>query len=204
MSVYRDPKSPYYQYSFQIRGNRFYGSTKCTSRREAEAVERAEKERARRRIAEQQSASTSLLLDHVIDRYWQEVAQHQASANNIWTHLGRLIDFFGKDKLITEITDNDVARLVAWRRGHQSKKAGQLVGPGTVNHTTTRLLRRLFRGAKMRWNVRFEREPHWQSHILDEPQERVRELVGDEGDRLDAATRDDYRPFFEFVRETGL
>src|SRR5262249_22718659 len=28
--------------------------------------------------------------------------------------------------------------------------------------------------------------------------------VGDEGDRLDAATRDDYRPFFEFVRETGL
>src|SRR5207249_3719589 len=105
-------------------GHRFYGSTKCTSRREAEAVEKAEKEKAKRRIAEQKSASTSLLLDHVIDRYWQDVAQHQASAKNTWTHLERLINFFGKDKRITEITDDDVARFVAWRRGHQAKQAG--------------------------------------------------------------------------------
>jgi integrase len=204
MSIYKDPKSPFLQYSFQIRGRRFYGSTKCTNRRDAEQVEKAEKEIAKRRMAEQQGASTSLLLDHVIDRYWQEIAQHQVSANNTWTHLERIIDFFGKDKLLTEITDDDVARFVAWRRGHPSKKADQLLAFGTVNHTTTRLLRRLFRCAKLRWNARFEREPNWQSHMLDEPQERVRELVGDESDRLEAATREDYKPLFEFMKETGL
>ena len=37
-----------------------------------------------------------------------------------------------------------------------------------------------------------------------EPQERVRELVGDEGERLEAATRDDYAPFFAFARASGL
>ncbi len=40
--------------------------------------------------------------------------------------------------------------------------------------------------------------------MLSEPQERVRELVGDEGDRLEAATREDLLPFFDFVRESGL
>jgi integrase len=204
MSVYRDPKSPYYQYSFQIRGHRFYGSTKCTNRREAEAVEGKEKETAKRRIAEQQGASTSLLLDHVIDRYWQEVARHHAGAKNTWTHLERLIDFLGKDKLLTEITDDDVARLVAWRRGHRSKKASQLVAPTTVNHTTTKLLRRIFNCARIRWNVRFERQPNWQNHMLQEPEERVRELVGDEDDRLETATRRDYKPLFEFMMQTGL
>jgi integrase len=32
----------------------------------------------------------------------------------------------------------------------------------------------------------------------------VRELVGDEGERLEDATRDDYAPFFAFVRASGL
>jgi integrase len=203
VSVYKDPRSPYYQYSFAIRRHRFYGSTKCTSRREAEAVEKDEKEKAKKRIAEQKDAKTSLILDHIIDRYWQEVAKHQASAKNTWGHLERLIDFFGKHQLLAEITDDDVSRFVAWRRGHSSKKAGQLVAPGTVNHTTTCLLRRLFHCAKTRWNVRFDREPNWKSHMLPEPQERVRELVGNEGERLNAATREDYRPLFEFMKETG-
>src|SRR5262249_53691835 len=34
--------------------------------------------------------------------------------------------------------------------------------------------------------------------------ERVRELVGDEAERLEAATRDDYLPFFLFARASGL
>jgi integrase len=104
---------------------------------------------------------------------------------------------------VTEITDSDVARFVAFRRGQAAKQSGKLVAPATVNHTTTKLLRRLFNCARTRWNVRIEREPNWTSHLLPEPQERVRELVGDEEDRLDAATREDYRPLFEFMKETG-
>ena len=50
MSVFRTKKSaPYFWYGFQIRGRRFYGSTKCTSRKEAEKVEAVEKGKKPRR-----------------------------------------------------------------------------------------------------------------------------------------------------------
>jgi hypothetical protein len=47
MSVYRPKGSPYYHYDFEWKGSRFHGSTKRTNRREAEAVEKAERERVR-------------------------------------------------------------------------------------------------------------------------------------------------------------
>lgn len=44
MSVYKDPRSPFWEFDFQLGGHRFHSSTKCTTRREAEAVERSERE----------------------------------------------------------------------------------------------------------------------------------------------------------------
>jgi Phage integrase family/ABC transporter substrate binding protein len=41
-------------------------------------------------------------------------------------------------------------------------------------------------------------------HWLAAPQEHPRELVGDEAERLEAATREDYAPFFAFAHATGL
>src|SRR6516165_6344485 len=142
MSVYKDPRSPYWQFDFWWRGHRFHGSTKATIRREAEKVEAAERERAKLRIAQAEQARTSLRLDDVAGRYWTEHARHLAGASNTWPLLGMLIDFFGKDKLVTEITDDDVARLIAWRRGHRKgrdipNENMPLLSPFTVNHTTT-------------------------------------------------------------------
>jgi integrase len=51
--------------------------------------------------------------------------------------------------------------------------------------------------------VRFDHEPRWTKHLLKVPAERVRELLDDEADKLDAAMRDDYRPFFAFAQATG-
>ncbi len=211
MSVYKVKESPYYHMDFVWRGHRIHRTTKCTSRREAEQVEREALEQAKKRITNQQAASTSLLLDHIIDRYWLEVGQHHVNANSTWKDLSRLIDYFGKDKLLNEIGDDDVARLVAWRRGHRvvhNKKTKPedcpLISPATVNRTTTEVLKKLFTCAKTKWGLKFDREPNWRVHLLREPEERVRELVGDEGDRLEAATPEDYRAFFEFVRASGL
>ncbi len=211
MSVYKPKNSPYYQYDFECRGHRFHGTTKCTNRREAEAVDRAEKERAKRRIADQQNTAIRLDLDSVIDRYWIEVGQHHVNSDTTWRDLGRLIDYFGASKLITEITNDDVAKLVAWRRGHRvvhSKRRKleecSLITNTTVNRSTTEVLKKLFTRAKRNWGVRFIAEPNWRDHMLVEPVERVRELVGDEGERLEAATPGDYLPFFEFVRISGL
>src|SRR5262249_48954825 len=95
----------------------------------------------------------------------------------------------------------DVAKLVAWRRGH-TRPDGKLISAFTVNDLTEQL-KKLFTRAKM-WGVRFEHEPEWRKHVLREPDERVRELVGDELERLQAATRADYAPLFAVAHATGL
>jgi integrase len=205
VSVFKDSRSPYWRFDFEFRGHRFYGSTKATTRRAAEAVERVEREKAKERLAQQEAARSSLRLDDLAGRYWAEVGQRHAGATNTWKQLERIVDFFGKDKLIIEITSDDVAKLVAWRRGHRVERGGKrgaLIGPFTVNDTTEQL-RKLFTRAKT-WGVRFDREPVWKDHWLREPQERVRELVGDEAARLVEATRADYTPFFAFAHATGL
>ena len=38
MSVHKDSRSPYWQYNFQINGQRYYGSTKCKNKRDAVAT----------------------------------------------------------------------------------------------------------------------------------------------------------------------
>jgi integrase len=213
MSVYRPKGSPFYHFDFQIGGDRFHGSTKRTNRREAEGVERIERDRAKQARAATRAAPTSLQLDHVTGRYWVEVGQHHSLENrkNTWRDLERLIEYFGANKLLTEISDDEVARLVAWRRGHRvirnKKRKTQdcpLISSTTVNRSTTEVLKKLFTRAKTAWRVRFDIEPNWRAHMLCEPQERIRELVGDEGDRLHRATRNDYLPFFAFAGASGL
>src|SRR5262249_1450380 len=157
------------------------------------------------------AARTSLKLDDIAGRYWEEVGQHHAGANNTERQIGYLIEFFGKDKIVTEITDDDVARMVAGRRGHQRHsqrehltrpKQTKLISRFTVNDLTEQL-KKLFTRAK-RWGVTLAREPQWKRHWLAEPSERVRELSDDEAERLEAATRDDYTSFFAFARASGL
>jgi integrase len=140
------------------------------------------------------------------------VGQHHAGADTTWRDIERLVGYFGAPKLLTEIADDDVAKLVAWRRGHRVTRHGKgkknaalapLIAPATVNRSTTEVLKKLFTRAKA-WGIRFEREPNWKQHWLKEPQERVRELHGGEADQLDAATRDDYRPIIEFTGVSGL
>jgi integrase len=200
MSLYKPKGSPFYHFDFHWRGDRFHGSTKRTDRREAQAVERAERERVRRTAAPGPSAG--MTLDDAAGRYWFEAGQHHAGADNTERDLARLIKYFGAARPIDTITDDDIAKLVAWRRGHRVAATSHLIAAGTVNRSTTELLRRLFTRAKV-WGVHFDREPVWRKHMLPEPDERVRELHDDEAERLDAAMRDDYAPLFDFVRATG-
>jgi integrase len=200
--LYRKPRSPYWHFDFQWRGRRFLGSTKTTNKRDAEKVEAAEREKAKQTVAKTEAARTSLRLDDVAGRYWLQ-GQHYAASRNIWKRLSLLIEFFGKEKLITDITDDDVRALIAWRRGHRVVYKGRkpedcpLITPDTVN-LTVQQLKALF--ATLRPRVH---EPEWRKLWLPVRQEHTRELMGDEGDRLEAATRDDYLAFFAFVQASG-
>ena len=207
MSVYKSRKSPYYRYDFVIEGHRFHGSTRCETRREAGAVERQQREQAEGRVKEQRRSRVSLQLDDVAGRYWLEVGQYHAGADNTERDLARLVERLGKTKLLPEITDEDVAALVAWRRGHrvirsrkQKAEDAPLIANATVNRSTTEVLKKLFTYA----GIPRRDEPNWKRHMLKEPEERVRELMPEEADRIDAAMRADFEPFFAFAHITGL
>jgi integrase len=211
MSVFKSKKSsPYYWYDFQISGRRFHGSTRSTNRREAEKIEAQERERAQALVKAARHAAVSLQIDHVADRYWNERGQYHSGSDNTARDLARLVEHFGKTKLLTDISDADVAKLVATRRSDRvirSPKANiskaPLVSNATVNRTTTGALRTLFAFAKSE-GVRFDHEPNWLRHMLAKTEERLRELHDDEAERIDAAMRADYEPFFAFVRATGM
>ena len=156
MSIYKSAKSPYWQYDFELGGHRFFGSTKARTKRDAEKVEAAERDKAKQHVAQAIAARTSLRLDDVAGRYWAEVGQHHVRSDNTWHLISLLLDFLGKDKIISDIGDDDVIRLVAWRRGHRGK-GGPLVSPFTVNDTTEQL-KKIFTQSKG-WGVRFGHEP---------------------------------------------
>lgn len=219
MSVYRPKgagggaKSPFYQYDFQVDGNRFFGTTKATSRRDAEAIEKELKKKAKADLAEQRkSGNGPLTFDAAAGRYWTEVGQYHANADATWTNIARLVEYFGKTKRLDETTDADIAALVAWRRaqtrwGKKEDAAGNpmgMIAAATVNRSTIDLLKKIFNRAKRVWRYSFPLEPIWKDHRLDEPKERVRELDADEGEALEEAVRDDYALWLEFARLSGL
>lgn len=213
MSVYKPKNSPYYQFDFQVSGQRFHGSTGCKNERDARAVERDQREKAKAAVKAAKAAGGGpLTIDDAAARYWREVGERHANASTTWTDLGRLVDYFGPTKLLVDITDDDVAKLVQWRRaqpawGRTETKDGKpmkLVSPATVNRSTTLVLKKMFTRAKRTWRHTFPVEPIWRDHFLSEPKERVRELRRSESSSLRLATRDDYTPIFEFARATGL
>lgn len=213
MSVYKSAKSPFYHYDFQIYGHRFHGSTEARNKRDAEKVEAEVRKKAKADIEHQRRTGNGpLTLDIACGRYWNEVGDHHVGRLNTYRDLSRLIEYFGADKRLDEITDADVASLVAWRRtqtvkGRKKRKDGlpeKVIEPSTVNRSTLEPLKKVFQRAKRTWRYQFQHEPNWRDHFLAEPQERVRELLDHEAKALDASIRDDYEPWLEFARLTGL
>ena len=109
MSVYKPKNSPYFHFDFQVRGVRFHGSSRCRNKRQAQGIEKAERDKAKARLKADRLA-LQLTIDAAAGRYWTEVGQHHACRSETWTNLERLITYFGKDKLLDEITDDDVGK----------------------------------------------------------------------------------------------
>lgn len=206
MSVFKSKKSaPYYWFDFQLQSRRFYGSTGCRTRKEAEGYESIERARAAALVEATKRSAVSVLIDDVSDRLWEYSAQHDSDPNATKKNIARLIDYFGKTKPLTDIDQNATKKMVAWRRGHHIKgrETSPRISNATVNRSATKVLQRIFAFAKTEGS-QFEHEPNWTDLLLPEPLERVRELQDDEAIAFDVAMRADYAPFFEFVRASGL
>ncbi len=177
------------------------------------AVRISERDRAAALLKAAKRSRSSLAIDDVADRLWNDNAQYDAEPKATETNLARLIEYFGHAKPLTDIDHKAAKELVAWRRGHRVSRRGKptkeqrealpLVSNATVNRSASKVLQRLFKFAKAE-GATFENEPKWEDLFLPEPVERVRELQDGEAIAIDEAMREDYGPFFGFARASGM
>lgn len=203
---YKPKGSPYYHYDFQMRGRRFHGSTQAKTLKAARLVEERKRKEAEQILVEAERLRDGpLTMLSATSRYWQEIGQHHAGAATTWTNLQRLLEYFGADTRLVDIRDDEMARMVAWRRGQRAwnDEKAPLLAPATVNRSTTEVMKKLFKRAR-RWGADFPDEPEWKAHFLKEPKEHTRELRPAEETRIDDEMREDLEPFFAFARASGL
>jgi integrase len=203
MSTYRPAGRPHYLYDFQIRGRRFSGNTRCTTKREADAHEKRLRQEAAKEIAEQEELARGPMTFGVAStRYYEERGQHSENGAPIEWALAWLQEEIGMKTRVSSIDDNLVARLVAKRRAEINPRTGEVVRPSTVNRTVTEPLRRIMRRAATVWGVPVK-HINWKEHLLKESKERVRELGPDEEKQLFEILRPDYHPLFRFALLSG-
>lgn len=201
MSIYKPKSRPYYLYDFQLGGHRFHGSTRCTSKREAEAFEKERRKEAAEQIADARSLGRQPMTFGVAaTRYWNEVGQHVKSRANLLPVLSWLQIEIGNHRPLKAVDGRLVAALVAKRRACKTR-TGTVLKPATVNRVTDVLRTIVFRAERV-WG-----EPvtavDWRRYRLKQPQERVRELREDEEARMFAVLREDYHPIVRFALLTG-
>ena len=209
MSVYKPKGSRFFIYDFERGGRRFSGSTKCTERRAAERAEEGlilEAERkanlARQAIA-QARGEEPMTVAMAAARFFNEVGQHHAAPKTTERDLNRAVDWFGPGKCLQHVTDEEVSRWVAERRGERVVGRENLVSPATVNRTTIDTLRKVFGRARRTWKLRLDNEPEWFKHRLKERGEMVREFRQDDEARLVQALPAGYRDLWRFALASG-
>jgi len=211
MSVYKPKGGRFFIYDFERGGRRFSGSTKRTERRAAERIEdvlikQAEREaELARRIGAQGRREEPITMAIAAARYFEEVGKHHAAPKTTERDLNRAIDWFGTEKRLEAITDEEVSRWVAERRSERVKGRpnAPLVSNARVNRATIDLLRKLFARARKSWKLRFHAEPDWPAQRLRERGELVRELRADDEARLVVALPSGYRDLWRFALASG-
>ncbi len=192
MSVYRSAKSPHWQFDFQLKGRRFFGSTGTPDRALARQVERAERERAVRGL--KLGEKPEITIDDAFGRFHEEVSDFEASERTQFGQFATMLALLGKGLHLSELDDGRIAKMVARLRNGR--------GDATCNKYVA-LLRRVWRRAKKVWKSSVGEEPDWALHRFEEPSERVRELSAGEEAELFNHLRPDYHDLMRFALASG-
>lgn len=198
MSLYKNKRSPFWWYDFQISGSRFYGSTGETSRAKAERVEKRERAKA---YAKAPDTKGRMRLDAACEKFIEEVAQFQASQETTQYLLADVTLGMGEATWLHEITAAKLAQHITTERGRIGRH-GKLISNRTINHQLKKL-RTLINRARKIWKVRTP-EIEWSDLLLPVGEERVRAATPDEERRLLAELPADYRAVVLFAIATGL
>lgn len=118
MTVYKPKASPYWHYDFVRKGQRFYGSTGCTSKRAAEQYEAREKHKA----ALPDLTRPPITLDEAAGLY-QEHAEHLPSWPTIRYMTAALVEGIGPRCLLSQIGQRDLQVYFAKRRAGRANSS---------------------------------------------------------------------------------
>src|SRR5258706_7530503 len=116
MSLYRHKRSRFWQFDFEICGQRFFGSTELTDKRDATTFEKKQKTEARRLVESiARTNSTPLSIDRAAARWWEE---HGRNLNDpdMKARLDWLVAAIGPRKPLQAITHDNVSQIVPDRQ----------------------------------------------------------------------------------------
>lgn len=211
MSVFKRPGKDTYEYDFEYRRHRFCGGTGEANKREALAFERRRKDEAKKEVdakfAAQAAIETPRTWEVAATRWWHEVGQHHKNHKTTFACLAWLSQNIGGKTPLEKIDSNRVALLVAKRRNEvrrvgKVENRGKRVGAATVNRTMIEPLRKVLRRAGELWGSPVAKI-RWADHMLDEPQERVREASLGEEEAIMAHVGRGYEAAVLFAFRTG-
>jgi integrase len=204
MSVYKPKGSAFYHYDFQIKGRRYCGTAGTDDFEEAKALEAKVRTDARRTILYGDPVKKPAeAINDVFGRYWLEASQYTSQAEADQRRLDLIAGILGPALPFSDLDDNRVALLVAKLRGRKVGRNKRLPSNATVNRDIE-ALRRVWKRAAKVWKLDHGDEPNWGKHLLEETDERVRELTAEEEEALLANLRDDYHPIVRFALMSGI
>lgn len=214
MAVYKPREgSATWWTKFRHEGHLIRRDTGAADRRDAQRVEdrlKAEVKAAqlggkRARVITEEVRSLTTFGAAVEEYIESVVGQHGSEShrtNTLWS-LAWLVREIGESARLDTIADLLVGKLVARRRGEKGRH-GQELSKATVNRSVTEPLRKVLRRAA-RIN-RLALPIDWNLHLLDEPEEVVRELQAGEEARLfdETVMRSDFAPAVQVALLLGL
>lgn len=187
---FRAKGSRYWQYDFQIKGRRFYGSCGTEDFEEAKAVEAAERVKAKA----DPGARGIFTLSEALGTYLRDVAAHQSSHATTRAQGRMILKVLDPRRRLDHLTNADLMTFVTRRRAEVSN--------ATVNRQVD-LIGRACRHMVRIYDAKLTPGLDFAALRLKEPKELPRELSWDEQDRLFEHLRADLHPMVKFALMTG-
>lgn len=188
MSVYKPAKSKVFQFDYWWQGNRYHGSTGCTSRRDAERFEANH----RRKIALGEKVKEAVTIERACSLWFDNVGTHLASHATCLYQLGYLSAGLGQNTMLQDVTMRDLDSYIAKRRAK--------VKNASVNREIA-LFRRV-----ANWLADREYDVPtiaWKSLKLKEDAVKTRVLSAEEERRLFDTLPESLKPIVEFALLSG-
>lgn len=189
MSIYKPKNSPYFQYDFVWKGTRFHGSTGLKTKREALAFES--------QVRSDAILGTNKKLPITVDEgcgLYQDHAESQPSWSTTRYILAALVEGLGANKLLSEIAQHDLQKLVARRRN------------GRANSSVNREIetwRAVWRRVEASKKFEIGEMPDWKQLFLKVSEKPPRELSVSEEPKLFAELRADLVDVCDFALKSG-